>query len=252
MCLIAVAWRVHPDWPLVLASNRDEFHARPTLPLSHWDDDPRIVGGRDALHGGGWLALRGARLAAVTNVREGGQGEPDGRSRGALVAGFVSGDQTARDAIAAVAAEAAAYRPFNLLLHDGETLAWTSNRHGVPAAVLAPGVHGLSNGPLGAPWPKVERLRAVLADWLARDCDDDAPLFGALADDAPADDQALPDTGVGLALERMLSPAFIRGPRYGTRASTVVRIGHDLVEVIERRHGPDGVADGTTRLVIPR
>lgn len=252
MCLIAVAWRVHPDWPLVLASNRDEFHARPTRPLARWEDDPRVVGGRDALHGGGWLALRGARLAAVTNVREGRQGDAEGRSRGALVAGFVSADHTAQEAIAAVAAEASAYRPFNLLLHDGETLAWTSNRHDGRADLLDPGVHGLSNGPLGAPWPKVERLRTVLADWLARDCDDDAALFEALADDTPADDDALPDTGVGLALERMLSPAFIRGAHYGTRASTVVRIGHTVVHVIERRHGPDGVPDGTTRLVLPR
>lgn len=252
MCLIVVAWRVHPRWPLVLASNRDEFHARPTLPLARWEDDPRVVGGRDGLHGGGWLALRGARLAAVTNVREGRQGDGEGRSRGALVAGFVGTDVTALEAAASLAGEAGTYRPFNLLLHDGDTLAWTSNRHGGPVEVLAPGVHGLSNGPLGAPWPKVERLRTALADWLARDCADDAPLFDALADDTPADDHALPDTGVGLALERMLSPAFIRGPHYGTRASTVVRIGHDGVEVIERRHGPDGVPEGTTRLTLPR
>ena len=250
MCLIAVAWRTHPRWPLVLASNRDEFHARPTLPLAHWVDDPRVVGGRDGLHGGGWLAVRGARLAAVTNVREG--REAEGRSRGALVADFIASDAPALDALAALAAEATAYRPFNLLVHDGDTLAWTSNRHGGPVQVLPPGVHGLSNGPLGAPWPKVERLRTALADWLARDCEDDAPLFEALADDTPAEDHALPETGVGLALERMLSPPFIRGARYGTRASTVVRIGHDVVEVIERRHGPDGVPDGTTRLTLPR
>lgn len=252
MCLIAVAWRAHPRWPLVLAGNRDEFHARPTLPLAPWEDDARVVGGRDALHGGGWLALRGARLAAVTNVREGRGGDAEGRSRGALVADFVASDAAALDAIAALAGEAEAYRPFNLLVHDGDTLAWTSNRHGAPVQVLSPGVHGLSNGPLGAPWPKVERLRAALADWLARDCDDDGPLFDALADDTPADDHALPDTGVGLALERMLSPAFIRGAHYGTRASTVVRIGLDTVDVIERRHGPGGVPDGVTRLSIAR
>lgn len=252
MCLIAVAWRAHPRWPLVLASNRDEFHARPTHPLAPWEDDPRVVGGRDALHGGGWLALRGARLAAVTNVREGRGAEAEGRSRGALVADFVRSDARALEALHTVAAEARDYRPFNLLVHDGDTLAWTSNRHGGGVEVLAPGVHGLSNGPLGAPWPKVQRLRDALSAWLAGDGEDDAPLFDALADDTPAVDAALPDTGVGLALERMLSPAFIRGERYGTRASTVVRIGVDAVQIIERRHGPDGVPDGITRLSLPR
>ena len=101
MCLIALAWRTHARYRLILAANRDEFHARPTLPLAAWDDAPDIVGGRDALHGGSWLALRGRRLAAVTNVRR--LPEQQGRSRGELVADFVRGDTDASAALHALA-----------------------------------------------------------------------------------------------------------------------------------------------------
>lgn len=125
MCLIAVAWQAHPRWRLVLAGNRDEFHARPTLPLAPWQDDTRIVGGRDLEHGGSWLALRGARLAAVTNVRR--LPPPDGVSRGALIADFLRDDTSLDAALAALEPQATRYRAFNLLLHDGEQLAMATN-----------------------------------------------------------------------------------------------------------------------------
>lgn len=261
MCLIALAWRAHPRWRLVLATNRDEFHARPTLPLAPWDDTPAVVGGRDALHGGGWLALRGTRLAAVTNVRR--PPEREGRSRGELVARFVRADAPVAQALAALAPEAPAFRPFNLLAHDGDALAFATNLPDPPGAdadgrgfamrLLVPGLHGVSNGALDAPWPKTATLMARLGDWCAspaadRDDPDLAPLFEALADPAVAPDDALPDTGVGLELERFLSSAFIRSERYGTRASTVVLIADDHARIVERRFGPDGVFEGRTDL----
>jgi len=138
MCLIAVAWRSHPRWRLALAANRDEFHARPTLPLAPWEDDARIVGGRDLEHGGGWLALRGARLAAVTNVRR--LPPPDGRSRGGLVAGFVRDDAPLDAALTALQARAVQYRPFNLLLHDDARLAMATNLPDPHPAPMAGGV----------------------------------------------------------------------------------------------------------------
>lgn len=260
MCLIALAWRMHPRYRLVLAANRDEFHARPTLPLDAWRDDPQVIGGRDALHGGGWLALRGRRLAAVTNVRRPGDGE--GRTRGALVASFVQSAYAA-DAMAALASQAMDYRPFNLLTCDGETLAFATNRatderDGVRFAMrsLAPGMHGVSNGALDAPWPKTAALMARLDDWRASsathgDEPDLAPLFDALADPTIAPDETLPDTGVGMELERFLSPAFIRGEHYGTRASTVALIADDRARIVERRFGPEGVVLGETDLRVP-
>lgn len=265
MCLIALAWRVHPRYRLVLAGNRDEDHARPTLPLGAWDDAPEVIGGRDALHGGGWLALRGGRLVTVTNVRR--PPAREGLSRGALVADLVRAELPVAQAFAALADTAPHYRPFNLLACDGDTLAFASNLDGVPPPgedgrgfamrVLDSGVHGVSNGALDAPWPKTATLMGRLDAWLAspdaHPAAADAPpvldaLFDALAHDRPAPEEALPDTGVGPALERFLSPAFIRGDRYGTRAGTVVLIADDHAWIVERRFGPGGVPEGETRL----
>ena len=250
MYLIAFAWRAHPRYRLVLVANRDEFHSRPTLPLAPWEDAPDVIGGRDAVHGGGWLALRGGRLAAVTNVRKLPQRE--GRSRGGLVADFVRGDAAVSPVVDALAVEADAYPPFNLLLHDGDALAFASNHPAFDARALPPGVHGISNGALDAPWPKTAALMARVDAWLGAPTAmcavaDVSPLFEALADTALAPDDRLPDTGVGLERERFLSPAFIAHPVYGTRASTVVLIADDHAEIVERRFGPDAAPLGETR-----
>lgn len=263
MCLIALAWRIHPHYRLVIAANRDEFHARPTLALAEWEDAPQVVGGRDALHGGSWLAVRGRRFAAVTNVRR--PLEQEGRSRGELVADFVRSDADAVAAMQRLASDATQYRPFNLLVHDGETLAFASNRPataspdtasapGSATRTLGPGIHGVSNGALDAPWPKTAMLMARLGDWMASTAIDLPagapnlePLFAALADTALAADDRLPDTGIGLERERFLSPAFIAHPTYGTRASTVVLIADDRVEIVERRFGAGGSFLGESR-----
>lgn len=252
MCLIALAWNVYPRWPLVLAANRDEFHARPTWPLAAWDDAPGVIGGRDALHGGSWMALRGRRLAAVTNVRGGATGGD--ASRGRLVADFVAGDASVDASIDALQAAASGYRLFNLLLHDGDTLVCLGNAPSMHAR-LAPGIHGVSNGAFDAPWPKVRRLCDALGDWLGHldpstEMPDTAALFAALADTTLAPDADLPDTGIGLERERWLSSAFIEGETYGTRASTVVLMGHESAQVIERRFGPNAVTAGETRIEI--
>lgn len=266
MCLIALAWRMHPRYRLILAANRDEFHARPTLQLAEWQDAPQIVGGRDALHGGSWLALRGRRLAAVTNVRR--LPEQEGRSRGELVADFVRSDASATAAMQRLANEAMQYRPFNLLVHDGDMhdggmLAFASNRSdtasgsGFATRALDPGIHGVSNGALDAPWPKTAMLMTRLGDWVASSAAEPSadntpdlePLFTALADTAIAADDRLPDTGIGLERERFLSPAFIAHPTYGTRASTVVLIADDHAEIVERRFGPEGAFLGQSRIL---
>lgn len=263
MCLIALAWRVHPRYPLVVAANRDEFHERPTLPLAAWEGERGIVGGRDLLHGGGWIALRGRRMAAVTNVRH---PQPiEGHSRGDLVADFARSDVDAHTALHKLAAAAEHYRPFNLLLHDGETLSFATNLSEVTAKAserrfatrtLSPGIHGVSNGALNAPWPKTETLMTALDRWLATSDSADTAgrtadpecLFAALVNTDLAPDAGLPDTGIGLERERFLSPAFITHAAYGTRASTVVLIADDHAEILERRFGPDGKRLGETRM----
>lgn len=252
MCLIALAWNVHPRWRLVLLGNRDEMHARPAAPLARWDDAPHVVAGRDLEAGGTWMGVAdGGRAAVVTNVRDPGA-SADGASRGLLVADYLRGAQSAADHVHGLLADAARYRPFNLLTFDARDAFYLGNHPRPGMQAVPPGVHGLSNADFNAPWPKTRSIKQRLQAWVDRGDDDFAPLFEALADGNTWPDDVLPDTGVGIELERVLSSAFISGEFYGTRASTLVAIGHDgATHIIERRFGPDGVALGETRIDLP-
>jgi uncharacterized protein with NRDE domain len=249
MCLIAFAWNAHSRWRLVLAGNRDEFHARPSAALASWVDTP-IIGGRDLQAGGTWLGVTdGGRCCVVTNVRD--PRDPQlGVSRGLLATDYLAGAASATAHAQQQLRSAAQYRPFNLLTFDAHAAFYLGNRPQPVAQAVVSGVHGLSNADFNTPWPKTRALMQRLQDWLDRpDADDFAALFDALADETIAPDAQLPDTGVGLERERMLSAAFIRGEHYGTRASTVVAIGHDgRGLIIERRFGPNGHFDGETTL----
>jgi uncharacterized protein with NRDE domain len=255
MCLIALAWRAHPRYELALVANRDEFHGRPTAPAARAPDDPGVFGGRDALQGGGWLQVHAAgRLAAVTNVREGIAGESASRSRGTLVHELVRRPDAAWAALPATAAD---YGRFNLLAWDGDRFDYATNHPAYRREAITPGVHRLSNADFDAAWPKAVRAEAALVAWLAdgaHDADDpDAEdLFAAMADPRRADDAHLPDTGVGLELERRLSAAFVLGDRYGTRCTTVVLVDRHAIVFHERRFGPNGAYTGQTRVRLPR
>jgi uncharacterized protein with NRDE domain len=249
MCLIAFAWNAHPRWRLLLAGNRDEFHARPSAALARWDDAP-ITGGRDLEAGGTWLGVTaGGRCCVVTNVRD--PRDPQlGVSRGLLATDYLNGSMDAAVHAQQLLRTAAAYRPFNLLTFDAADAFYLGNRPEPRAQAVTPGVHGLSNADFNTPWPKTRALMQRLQHWIgAGDDADFAPLFAALADEQMAPDAQLPDTGIGLERERRLSAAFIRGEAYGTRASTVVAIDHDGRGVIvERRFGPNGHFTGETML----
>lgn len=252
MCLIALAWNTHPEFSLALAANRDEFHGRPTAPLQRWDDLPQITGGRDLREGGGWLAVNGnGRFAAVTNVREPPRGAAP-RSRGALVRDFVAGAAEVEDYAATTSAAGDAYGPYNLLLGDTTRLLFASNRPRPYWRAAAPGIHSISNGAIDSPWPKMRRLAACLEQWLAQHTGGEPelePLLSALADERGAADAELPDTGVGLELERRLAPPFICGPQYGTRSSSVLLIRRDgRTLLFERSFGPDKAALGDRRV----
>lgn len=249
MCLIAFAWDAHPRWRLLLLGNRDEFHDRPTAALARWADEPNVVAGRDLEAGGTWMGL-GARghAAVVTNVRDP-QRAGEGRSRGHLVRDYLRAVQPAAEHAQGLQGRAAGYRPFNLLLFDADTAEYLGNHPAPHQQRVERGIHGLSNADFNTPWPKTRRLRQRLEQWIDAGDDDFAPLWVALADPAQWPDELLPDTGVGIELERRLSAAFIRGERYGTRASTLVAIdrqGHG--SIIERRFGPDGAPMGESRL----
>lgn len=253
MCLVALAWMSHPRWRLVLAGNRDEFHARHTLPLDRWRIDAsrcEVLAGRDLQSGGTWLGLDDAgRCAVVTNVRAPGAALATGTTRGSLPLGFLVGSQSAHMCAGALQAEAQRYSPFNLLLIGDAQCAYASNHPTPLQRRLEPGIHGMSNGGLDLPWPKTRRLCEALALWLQDDADDFDPLWTALADESIPADNHLPETGVGLEMERRLAPAFIRGATYGTRASTLVAIDHSgRGWISERRFGPNGVFEGETTL----
>ncbi|KAF1686887.1 hypothetical protein B1992_05705 [Pseudoxanthomonas broegbernensis] len=253
MCVVAFAWNAHPRWRLVLAGNRDEFHARPTAPLARWDDAPQVAAGRDLEAGGTWLGVDAAgRCALVTNVRDP-RAPQEGASRGHLAGDWLRGDEGAVEHARALLASAADYRPFNLVLFDRQACAWIGNTPRPRALRPADGVHVLSNAELDTPWPKATALGMRLHAWLGGgETDDFAPLLEALADERTWPDAQLPDTGVGPERERRLSAAFIRGADYGTRASTVIALDRGGGgTIVERRWGPMGAALGETRLELP-
>lgn len=245
MCLAVLAIRTLPGIPVVIAANRDEYHARPTAAAAPWKDDPRIVAGRDLQSGGSWMGMtRAGRYALVTNYRDPMSIRPGAPSRGKLVEDFLRGAATPADYAAHVQAHGAAYNGFNLIVGDRDDAWYYSNRGG-PAHALAPGVYALSNHLLDTPWPKLARTKAAFAAILR---DSPAPdveaLFDALGDRSVAPDAELPDTGVGLARERFLSSAFIVGLTYGTRSSTVMILRERHGALYERRFAPDGTPAG--------
>lgn len=249
MCLILLAWRVHSEYPLVFAGNRDEDYERPSAAAAFWRSNPDVFGGRDLEKGGTWLGLtRGGRVAAVTNYRDGrtaGVAAP--RSRGELTADFLRDTAEPSSYLESIAPRGPNYGGYTLIVGDSRQLYVYSNRD-PEARALTAGVHGLSNHLLDTPWPKVSRGKERLSDLLsAGETDLVNGLFRILADRSEAPDTDLPDSGVGLQRERQLSPAFIAGERYGTRASTVMLVsGRDEAVFVERRFGARGAPLGET------
>jgi uncharacterized protein with NRDE domain len=252
MCLVAIALDQSRRFPLVIASNRDEFFDRPSARLAWWSprpDDPEILSGRDLSAGGTWLGLTAAgRLALVTNVRDPSRHDPLAPSRGDIVTRWLSGRQNADRFWTQTALSG--YNGFNLVMADFQDGAcfYATSLDPQPRR-LERGLYGLSNARLDAPWPKVEALKRRTLKALNRHAGLDglvAELFEALADRAEAEDEALPSTGVPLEWERALSAAFIRSAdgRYGTRASTLVvteRVNKRLVtHVLERSFTANG------------
>jgi uncharacterized protein with NRDE domain len=248
MCLILFSWQ--PDTPrrLVLLANRDEFHHREALQAGFWPDRTDILAGRDLTAGGTWLGLnRNGRLAAVTNFRQPGSALANARSRGELTTEFLSTECDSLGHARAVAAEADHFNGFSLLLFDGNQLVYLSNRHPGAPMVLGQGIYGLSNHLLDTPWPKVQRGKQQLASALTLESSLEE-LMPILLESRVADDHELPDTGVGLELERMLSAACIRGQNYGTRCCTAVEIRADRsARFIERTLVPAGLEPDTVK-----
>lgn len=225
MCIAYLALNSHPDWPLLIAANRDEFHKRPSRAAAPWSTHPDIIAGIDLEAGGTWLGItRQGRFALLTNYREMGQNIDAAPSRGDLVSTYLKTSTPPGDYADQISQKALAYNGFNLIVGDLTTACYVSNRTPAPhPQTLTPGRYVVSNHLLDTPWPKTERLRQAFEtldmDSLSRSS---RGIFTALKDTTPADDACLPDTGIDLEFERLLSSPFIISEDYGTRCSTVI------------------------------
>ncbi len=245
MCLIVFAWRPEHPLALRLAANRDEFYARPSAALGEWKEAPGLFAGRDLEAGGTWLGITASgRFAALTNIRDPRQPNRT-RSRGELSADFLRSDISPQAYLQQVMRSAEQYAGFNLLLGDTTQL-WHFNSHEGEARRLESGVYGLSNASLDTPWPKLVQARRALQTSTEAD---DETLMAIMADNQQAADHLLPDTGVGLATERLLSSVFITSAAYGTRASTALALRQDgSWRISERSFGPHGALLGEVSL----
>lgn len=249
MCLLVLAWKSHPRYRLVLAGNRDEFHDRAAAPLNWWQDDPRILAGRDLKAHGTWLGVaRSGRFGVVTNYRDLQAPVDNAPSRGNLVPRFLTGATSPKEFLDDLRGAALRYSGFNLLVGGTRALYYFSNRGPKTPRALAPGIHGLSNHLLDTPWPKLTRTRERFAKLLAEPEINSEDLFAMLSDREQAPDDNLPSTGLPPDWERVVSSPFILNERYGTRCSTLLlveRTGRTVLH--ERRFDAAGVQSGTSR-----
>ena len=244
MCLLAFAWNAHADFRLIVGANRDEWHDRPAAPAAWWDDYPQILAGRDLQAGGTWMGVtRTGRFGAVTNFRDPSDKSSMARSRGELVTAFLSGDATPSAFLRETKQHAHAYNGFNLIVGDRSSLAYFSSRDGA-IEILEPGVYALSNHTLNEPWPKVTAAKSAMETALKAEISVDArqmAIYELLSNDAVAPDNTLPNTGVGIEWERVLSPALIVTEKYGTRATTILTVANSGgVAFEERTRANDG------------
>ncbi len=248
MCLIVLAYQCHPEFPLIVAANRDEFFLRPTAAADFWSDRTDLLAGRDLQQGGTWMGVtRAGRFAALTNVRDPKSIQPAAKSRGLIVSDFLMGDDAPATFVNDLEKRGQHYNGFNVIVADADNLAYF-NSATADSRTLSPGIYGLSNHRLDTPWPKITRSKAALERALSKNGQAlEADLFALLLDRARADDAALPDTGVGLDKERWLSPVFISGQEYGTRCSTVLLIGASQTLFVERSFDGAGNVTKTRR-----
>lgn len=251
MCLIAWNWQPHSATPLVLISNRDEFYARAALPLHWWPSAP-ILAGKDLQAGGTWLGVsRSGKLAALTNYRAATPPRTDTPSRGELVAEFLKSDGDAAQFLQALALRTGDYNPFNLLVFDGVQLLGLESRN-AQVISMPPGIGAVSNADFQTPWPKLTRLTEQLQWSVDAGEMNSKNLLTLLHDHSMPADAELPHTGVSLALERALSPAFITTPHYGTRACSVVTLGRGHAEFVEQSFDASGlVAQNQQAFALP-
>ena len=244
MCLLTIAWGAHPDYRLVFAGNRDEFHDRPAAPAEWWSDAPAVLGGRDLRAGGSWLGIsRSGRIAVVTNQ----PGlEPVGNaraSRGALVTDFLTSAVPVDAYAAALAREAAEYAGFGLVIGDLDQMRYVAHEDQpgtVVCRALEPGCFGLSNASYGTDWPKIAYLKSGIAELLEHDRVSEVAVLELLETRRPQSPGPFADP-----LTKMQTTPFVLGEHYGTRAATIIIVdGLGHCRFMERRYDAAGRVSG--------
>jgi uncharacterized protein with NRDE domain len=256
MCLLVLAWQVHPRYRLIVAANRDEYHERPTAAMGKWPSPDDILAGRDLRAGGTWLAIdRARRFGVVTNFRDLQQPAAAGApSRGNLIPAYLRNPAGAEACLRELEPGARNYSGFNLLLMDQDSLWYASNRAERFATALAPGIYGLSNELLDTPWPKLQRVRRRFDPLVMQgDAISKSDLLAMLGDPTQAGiNDELPRTGLSPEWEQLLSSPFIRNERYGTRCSTLVLLERSgMLSLTERRFDPLGAVIGDSQFTLP-
>jgi uncharacterized protein with NRDE domain len=222
MCLIVFSNNVHKNYKLIFAANRDEFYDRPTAQAGFWGEHPNLLAGKDLQAGGTWMGITTeGKFAAITNFRDLKNHQSDAPSRGKLTLDFLVNDIHPEDYYEKLKVDLSSYNGFNFIYGSIDQLYYFSNKkEGLQK--LQPGVHGISNALLDTPWPKVEKSKQHLKKLIGGPEIHPGDVLNILNDTTIAKDGELPDTGVGLGLERLLSPIFIKTEKYGTRSSSVV------------------------------
>lgn len=245
MCVLFFAHQVHQKYPLIFAGNRDESYSRPAAVVDWWSDSINVLAGRDLQAGGTWLGVtKGGRWSVVTNVRDLEAHGPRDHSRGELPTEFLTGSLSPAEYAGKVFKQRQQFNPFNLIVGDSESVWIVSSHVDVPTEVPS-GVYGLSNATLDVPWPKVVRGKKVFQRMISSAEPDVESFLDFLHDDMQAPDVDLPNTGVGLEMERRLSPLFIASDAYGTRASSVIMLNDDGGRFVERTFRRGGLEGAT-------
>ena len=245
MCIVVLAWQTVPNKPLILFGNRDEFYHRDAAQLAIWPQSS-IIAGRDLQSGGTWLGITASgRWAIITNYRRKENPPENAITRGALVADYLNGDSEPLAYLQSVNPEQ--YAGFNLIVGTLTGAAIMGNR-GTPPQMLPAGIHTLSNALLDTEWPKTKRLLQGFQS-LDLTADDDVLVtngFDLLNDETKASTADLPNTGLGIEMEEVLSSIRIDSPIYGTRVSTVVMLSDQGYTFAEKTLKP--IECGVVRL----
>ena len=235
MCLLLISYNVNPAYKLIIAANRDEFYNRPTVSAKFWEDNPSLLAGKDIQAGGTWMGITEyGRFAAITNYRDPKHLRKDAPSRGKIVTDYLTGNDTAEDYGTKILRDSEKYNGYNLIFGSISSLMYFSNQ-AKKLLKLDPGIYGLSNHLLDTPWPKVEKSKRSFKKIVKNENIKEEDLFSVLSDNTRPPDDLLPETGMGLEIERAVSPVFVSTPFYGTRSSTVVFVDSgDNVRFIEK------------------